>query len=66
MTTANNERVKRYKERMKGAGFRRLDAWVTAELYARLESERKPWECYGRVLERLVLGRGARRSIAGK
>ena len=64
--TTNNERVKRYKERMKGAGFRRLDAWVTAELYARLESERKPWECYGRVLERLLAGKSAERRITRK
>lgn len=64
--TANNERVKRYKGRMRAAGFRRLDAWVTPELFARLGAERKPWECYGRVLERLVLGGSVRRSITGK
>lgn len=64
--TTNNERVKRYKGRMRAAGFRRLDAWIAPELFARLEAERKPWECYGRVLERLVLGRSASRSITGK
>lgn len=64
--TTNNERVKRYKERMKAAGFRRLDAWVTPELFARLERERQSWECYGRVLERLLLGESVARPITGK
>lgn len=66
MTTTNGERVSRYKARMRAAGFRRLDAWVMPELYARLEAERKPWECYGRVLERLIMGKNPRRSITGK
>ncbi len=66
MRTTNGERVSRYKARMRAAGFRRLDAWVSPELYAKLEAERKPWECYGRVLERLIMRKAARRTITGK
>lgn len=64
--TTNPERVRRYKGRMRAAGFRRLDAWVAPELYAKLEAQRKPWECYGRVLERLLLGRSVERRVTGK
>lgn len=66
MNTTNNERVKRYKGRMRAAGFRRLDAWVAPEVFARLKAERKSWECYGLVLERLILGDSANRRITGK
>jgi len=64
--TTNAERVKRHKGRMREAGFRRLDVWVSPELFALLKQERKPWECYARTIERLVMGRRARRSITGK
>lgn len=66
MTTNNGQRVKRYKSRMHAAGFRRLDVWIAPALFARLEAERQSWECYGRVLERMLLGESAPRRVTGK
>lgn len=47
--------------RMKNAGFRRISVWVSAELAQKLAKERKPAECGGRTLERLLLGEAAKR-----
>lgn len=61
MTTSNAGRIARYRERMRAAGFRRLSVWLHPELMALLERERTPSECYGRTLERLLLGQAGRR-----
>lgn len=61
MASKNAERLKRYKARLRAAGFKRLSFWVCADLAERLAAERKPRECGGRVLERLLLGEVAMR-----
>lgn len=59
--TTSAERLALYKRRMKKAGFRRISVWVSDELAAALREERKPHECGGRTLERLLLGESAKR-----
>lgn len=61
MQSKNSERLKRYKSRLKAAGFRRLSVWVSAELIETISTQRLPAECRGRTLERLLLGDIARR-----
>lgn len=61
MPTTNADRLKRYKARMKGEGFKRLSVWVHPDLANQLASERKQGECTGRTLERLVLGEARKR-----
>lgn len=48
--------LKAYRQKMKAAGFTRLQVMVHPDLIAALKRERKPTECGGRCLERLVLG----------
>ncbi len=52
----NAERLKSHKGRLRDAGFKRVSAWVCPELAAMLTAKRRPGECAGRVLERLLLG----------
>jgi hypothetical protein len=59
--TTNAERLKTYKVRMKGAGFKRLSIWVHPDLAAHLAAERAQGECMGRTLERLALGEARKR-----
>jgi hypothetical protein len=59
MTSA--ERLALYKRRMKKAGFRRISVWVSGELAEKLEKDRGQGECGGRTLERLLLGKVAKR-----
>lgn len=59
--TTNAGRIARYTQRMRAAGFRRLSVWLHPELVALLEQERTLSECYGRTLERLILGQAGRR-----
>jgi hypothetical protein len=59
--TRNAERLRRYKARMKAAGFRRVAFWLHPDLAALLERERRANECNGRTLERLTLGKARRR-----
>lgn len=59
--STNAERLALHKGRMKKAGFRRLSVWVSAEMGAKLNAERKQGECTGRTLERLLLGQAAKR-----
>lgn len=61
MASKNAERLKKYKGKMRGAGFKRLSVWVCPELSAMLAAERQPYECGGRVLERLLLGEARKR-----
>lgn len=61
MITTNASRLKAYKEKMKAVGFKRLSIYVHPDLAAFLERERKPHECGGRVLERLLLGEARKR-----
>lgn len=56
MKTTNAERIRAYKARMKSFGFKRLSVYVHPDLVALLNQEQKPYECGGRVLERLLLG----------
>ncbi|MEZ0191708.1 hypothetical protein AB9X41_21110 [Ralstonia solanacearum] len=56
MASKNAERLKKYKAKMRAAGFKRLSVWVCPELAALLAAERKSHECGGRTLERLLLG----------
>ena len=59
MTSA--ERLALYKRRMKKAGFRRISIWVSGDLAEKLTKDRGPGECGGRTLERLLLGKSAKR-----
>lgn len=61
MATTNAERLKTYKTRMKQSGFKRLSVWVHPELAAKLMQDRKPNECTGRTLERMILGEAKKR-----
>lgn len=61
MPTTNADRLKTYKARMKGAGFKRLSIWVHPDLVAHLNAEGKSSECTGRTIERLLLGEARKR-----
>lgn len=61
MKSTNADRLRTYKAKMKNAGFKRLSIYVHPELTAFLERERKPHECGGRTLERLLLGEARKR-----
>jgi hypothetical protein len=54
--TTNAQRLRRYKQRMRANGFRRLSIWVHEELLKLILENRRPGECYGRTLERPILG----------
>ncbi len=56
MGSKNSERLEKHKCKMRAEGFRRLPLWVCPELEAMLTAERRPGECGGRVLERMMLG----------
>ena len=53
---SNKDRLKRYREKMAANGFKRLSFYAAPELVELIARERKPYECGGRVLERLLLG----------
>jgi len=57
---AQNEEVARrlaaYRERLTEAGFKRISAYVSADLVALLQRQKVKGECLGRTLERLLLG----------
>lgn len=61
MSTTNAERLRTYKAKMKEAGFARLSVYVHPDLVRLLTAERKPYECSGRTLERLLLGAARKR-----
>jgi hypothetical protein len=50
MASKNAERLKRYKARLRAAGFKRLSFWVCADLAAMLADERMPTECGGTLV----------------
>lgn len=54
--TDNKERLRRYRAKMTAAGFKRLSFYAAPELAELIARERKPSECGGRTLERLLLG----------
>lgn len=56
MASKNSERLERHKRRLRAHGFERLSLWICPKLAAMLADERRPGECGGRVLERLLLG----------
>lgn len=60
-TTTNAERLKKYKTKMDAAGFKRLSFYAAPELAELISRERKPSECGGRTLERLLLGQAIKR-----
>ncbi len=53
---SNKDRLKRYREKMTDNGFKRLSFYAAPELVELIAKERKPSECGGRTLERLLLG----------
>lgn len=61
MKTTNAERLKKYRAKMEAAGFKRLSFYAAPELVELIDRERKPSECGGRVLERLLLGKAVQR-----
>ncbi|MFZ6730547.1 hypothetical protein ACO0LG_01295 [Undibacterium sp. Ji42W] len=61
MKTTNAERLRTYKARMNEAGFKRLSIYVHPDLVALIRQEKKPCECGGRTLERLLLGAALKR-----
>ncbi|WP_373974946.1 hypothetical protein NT239_15130 [Chitinibacter sp. SCUT-21] len=60
--TTNSERIKRYRQRMKQKGFVNIGAMISSELHELLIKERQPFECTGRLLERLILGTSSKRT----
>lgn len=56
MASQNAERLEAHKLKLRAEGFKRLSLWICPELAAKLDAERRPGECSGRVLERLLLG----------
>lgn len=56
MASTNAERLETHKRKMRAEGFKRLSLWVCPELEALLTAERRPGECSGRLLERMLLG----------
>lgn len=59
--STNAERLKKYRAKMEQCGFKRLSFYASNELCELIAKERKPYECGGRVLERLLLGEAAKR-----
>lgn len=53
--STNAERLKKYKTKMQEAGFKRLMVYVHPDLAKLLAKKRRPSECGGRTLERLLL-----------
>lgn len=64
MVSTNAERLRIYKTKMTEAGFKRLSVYIHPDFAAFLERERKPGECGGRALERLLLGAARKRPSA--
>lgn len=62
--TTNAARLKRYKEKMKQAGFRRLCIYASGELVELIDREGQQGECRGRTLERLLLGEAEKRPLS--
>lgn len=60
---SNKERLKRYREKMTDNGFKRLSFYAAPELAELIARERQPYECGGRVLERLLLGEAKPRPV---
>ena len=58
------EVARRYKLRMQRQGFVRASIWLDPRVLDRLYEMAEPGECYGRTLERLLLGRSSPREIA--
>ena len=56
MASKNSERLEAHKRRMRAEGFKRLSLWVCPEVEAVLAAEKRPGECGGRALERMLLG----------
>lgn len=54
--TNNADRLKTYRQRMKAAGFVQLNLWLHPDALAALNKERTTSDCYGRLLERLLVG----------
>jgi hypothetical protein len=52
-------RLSAYQGRLTEAGFKRISAYVSADLVALLQRQKVKGECTGRTLERLLLGRAA-------
>lgn len=61
MKTTNAERLRTFKAKMNEAGFKRLSIYVHPDLVALIDAEKKPYECGGRTLERLLLGASLKR-----
>ena len=61
MKSKNAERLAKYRAKMQAAGFERMSFYGCPDLVALLHKERRPSECYGRTLERLLLGQAASR-----
>lgn len=61
MASKNADRLERYKVRLRAAGFKRLSFWTCSDLATLLAAERRPGECGGRTLERLLLGAATKR-----
>jgi len=56
MASKNSERLAAHKCKLQADGFKRLSVWICPELAVILTAERRPGDCGGRVLERLLLG----------
>lgn len=59
--STNAERLRKYKADMTNAGFRRLSFYACPKLQKFLDAKHEPSECLGRTLERLLLGKAAKR-----
>lgn len=61
MASTNAARLERHKARLRAAGFKRVSFWICSDLATLLAAERRPGECGGRTLERVLLGVAAER-----
>jgi hypothetical protein len=52
-----------HRARMRAAGFKRLSCEIHPDLSELIERERRPGECQGRCLERLLLGEARPRPV---
>lgn len=59
--STNAERLAKYHADMAAAGFKRLSFYACPKLQVLLKERRTPGECLGRTLERLLLGKAAKR-----
>ena len=59
--TQRKRELSDYRLRLQAAGWVRLNGWISPELRQYLKANRRKGDCYGRLLERLILGAPTKR-----